>query len=107
MHCDAPVRKRFSGSLRRCISKKQRLVKLIILLYKNHQKYFIETVVCTVQGFLNNFNYAFSISEVFDSEYRLAHKNLPKDVLEKMQKIDAPPSSRVECCRKCFGAPLI
>ncbi|KAM6230748.1 DENN domain-containing protein 4C isoform 2-T2 [Porphyrio hochstetteri] len=45
--------------------------------------------------------------EVFDSEYRLAHKNLPKDVLEKMEKIDAPPSSRVECCRKCFGAPLI
>ncbi|XP_074934782.1 DENN domain-containing protein 4C isoform X5 [Phalacrocorax aristotelis] len=45
--------------------------------------------------------------EVFDNEYRLAHKNLPKDVLEKMQKIDAPPSSRVECCRKCFGAPLI
>ncbi|XP_065517219.1 DENN domain-containing protein 4C isoform X4 [Lathamus discolor] len=45
--------------------------------------------------------------EVFDSEYRIAHKNLPKDVLEKMHKIDAPPSSRVECCRKCFGAPLI
>ncbi|XP_030326509.1 DENN domain-containing protein 4C isoform X7 [Strigops habroptila] len=45
--------------------------------------------------------------EVFDSEYRIAHKNLPKEVLEKMQKIDAPPSSRVECCRKCFGAPLI
>ncbi|XP_052557546.1 DENN domain-containing protein 4C isoform X4 [Tympanuchus pallidicinctus] len=45
--------------------------------------------------------------EVFDSEYRLAHKNLPKDVLERMQKIDAPPSSRVECCRKYFGAPLI
>ncbi|NXC19896.1 DEN4C protein, partial [Corythaeola cristata] len=45
--------------------------------------------------------------EVFDSEYRLAHKNLPKDILEKMQKIDAPPSSRVEYCRKCFGAPLI
>ncbi|KAM7077632.1 DENN domain-containing protein 4C isoform 4-T6 [Ciconia maguari] len=45
--------------------------------------------------------------EVFDNEYRIAHKNLPKDVLEKMQKIDAPPSSRVECCRKCFGAPLI
>ncbi|NXN93330.1 DEN4C protein, partial [Rhinopomastus cyanomelas] len=45
--------------------------------------------------------------EVFDSEYRIAHKKLPKDVLEKMQKIDAPPSSRVECCRKCFGAPLI
>ncbi|KFP16968.1 DENN domain-containing protein 4C [Egretta garzetta] len=45
--------------------------------------------------------------EVFDNEYRIAHKNLPKDVLEKMQKIDAPPSSRVEWCRKCFGAPLI
>ncbi|XP_054253955.1 DENN domain-containing protein 4C isoform X5 [Indicator indicator] len=45
--------------------------------------------------------------EVFDSEYRLAHKNLPKDVLEKMQKIDTPPNSRVEYCRKCFGAPLI
>ncbi|NXG18862.1 DEN4C protein, partial [Grallaria varia] len=45
--------------------------------------------------------------EVFDSEYRLALKKLPKEVLEKMQKIDAPPSSRVECCRKCFGAPLI
>ncbi|KAM8984665.1 DENN domain-containing protein 4C isoform 5-T7 [Ara ararauna] len=45
--------------------------------------------------------------EVFDSEYRIAHRNLPKEVLEKMHKIDAPPSSRVECCRKCFGAPLI
>ncbi|XP_068783512.1 DENN domain-containing protein 4C isoform X4 [Struthio camelus] len=45
--------------------------------------------------------------EVFDSEYRLAHKALATDALEKMQKIDAPPSSRVECCRKCFGAPLI
>ncbi|NXD14418.1 DEN4C protein, partial [Nothocercus nigrocapillus] len=45
--------------------------------------------------------------EVFDSEYRIALKALPKDVLEKMQKIDAPPSSKVECCRKCFGAPLI
>ncbi|XP_062490997.1 DENN domain-containing protein 4C isoform X4 [Pezoporus occidentalis] len=45
--------------------------------------------------------------EVFDSEYRIAHKNLPKEVLEKMHKIDAPPSIRVECCRKCFGAPLI
>ncbi|KFQ38307.1 DENN domain-containing protein 4C, partial [Mesitornis unicolor] len=45
--------------------------------------------------------------EVFDSEYRIAHKNLPKDVLEKMEKIDSPPSSRIECCRKCFGAPLI
>uniref|UniRef100_A0A8C3NR58 DENN domain containing 4C n=1 Tax=Cyanoderma ruficeps TaxID=181631 RepID=A0A8C3NR58_9PASS len=45
--------------------------------------------------------------EVFDSEYRLALQNLPKEVLEKMERIDLPPSSRVECCRKCFGAPLI
>uniref|UniRef100_A0A8D2QSI8 DENN domain containing 4C n=1 Tax=Zosterops lateralis melanops TaxID=1220523 RepID=A0A8D2QSI8_ZOSLA len=45
--------------------------------------------------------------EVFDSEYRLALQNLPKEVLEKMERIDDPPSSRVECCRKCFGAPLI
>lgn len=87
------------------MGKKKISSYLIILLYKNHQKHF--TVLCNVQVFLNNFNYAFSISEVFDSEYRLAHKNLPKDVLEKMQKIDAPPSSRVEYCRKCFGAPLI
>ncbi|NXK90986.1 DEN4C protein, partial [Formicarius rufipectus] len=45
--------------------------------------------------------------EVFDSEYRLALKKLPKEIVEKMQKIDAPPSSRVECCRKCFGTPII
>lgn len=63
--------------------------------------------MCIVQCFLNNPNCAFSISEVFDSEYRLALKKLPQEVLEKMQRIDAPPSSRVECCRKCFGAPLI
>lgn len=87
--------------------KNQQLLLIILLLYKNHWKYFIGTVECLVQGFLNNLSYAFSISEVFDSEYRLAHERLPKDVLEKMEKIDAPPSSRVECCRKCFGAPLI
>lgn len=100
----------FSLSERMHFGKKKSaaFVKLIILLlYKNHRKYFIGTVECTVQGFLNNLTYAFSISEVFDSEYRLAHERLPKDVLEKMEKIDAPPSSRVECCRKCFGAPLI
>ncbi|KYO43008.1 hypothetical protein Y1Q_0016120 [Alligator mississippiensis] len=45
--------------------------------------------------------------EAFDSEYRIAYKGLASDVLEKMQKIDAPPGSRVEWCRKCFGAPLI
>lgn len=45
--------------------------------------------------------------EVFDSEYRLALKKIPEEILEKMQRIDVPPSSRVECCRKWFGAPLI
>ncbi|XP_066469362.1 DENN domain-containing protein 4C [Tiliqua scincoides] len=45
--------------------------------------------------------------EAFDNEYRHAYKNLPTEVLEKMQKIDAPPSSTVEWCRKCFGAPVI
>ncbi|XP_019410342.1 PREDICTED: DENN domain-containing protein 4C isoform X1 [Crocodylus porosus] len=45
--------------------------------------------------------------EAFDSEYRIAYKGLASEVLEKMQKIDAPPGSRVEWCRKCFGAPLI
>ncbi|NWR23745.1 DEN4C protein, partial [Emberiza fucata] len=60
-----------------------------------------------VQCFLNNLNCAFSVSEVFDSEYRLALKKLPEEILEKMQRIDVPPSSRVECCRKWFGAPLI
>ncbi|XP_053154407.1 DENN domain-containing protein 4C isoform X2 [Hemicordylus capensis] len=45
--------------------------------------------------------------EAFDNEYRAAYKSLPPEVLEKMQKIDAPPSSNVEWCRKCFGAPVI
>ncbi|XP_066425013.1 DENN domain-containing protein 4C isoform X11 [Molothrus aeneus] len=45
--------------------------------------------------------------EVFDSEYRLALKKLPEEILEKLQRIDVAPSSRVECCRKWFGAPLI
>lgn len=45
--------------------------------------------------------------EAFDNEYRAAYKSLPTEVLGKMQKIDAPPSSSVECCRKCFGPPVI
>ncbi|KAL8203101.1 UNVERIFIED_CONTAM: DENN domain-containing protein 4C [Gekko kuhli] len=45
--------------------------------------------------------------EAFDNEYRAAYKSLPSEVVEKMQKIDAPPSSSVEWCRKCFGAPVI
>ncbi|KAJ6669518.1 hypothetical protein lerEdw1_000066 [Lerista edwardsae] len=45
--------------------------------------------------------------EAFDNEYRQAYKSIPPEVREKMQKIDAPPSSTVEWCRKCFGAPVI
>ncbi|KAM5298832.1 DENN domain-containing protein 4C isoform 2-T2 [Ctenodactylus gundi] len=45
--------------------------------------------------------------EAFDSEYGLAYNSLSSEILEKLQKIDAPPSTSVEWCRKCFGAPLI
>ncbi|XP_075066760.1 DENN domain-containing protein 4C [Mixophyes fleayi] len=45
--------------------------------------------------------------EAFDNEYRLAYEKLPADLLKKMQKIDAPPSKNVECCRSVFVAPLI
>ncbi|XP_045145042.1 DENN domain-containing protein 4C isoform X2 [Echinops telfairi] len=45
--------------------------------------------------------------EAFDNEYELAYRNLSSEIVEKLQKIDAPPSSSVEWCRKCFGAPLI
>lgn len=45
--------------------------------------------------------------EAFDNEYGLAYRSLSSEILEKLQKIDAPPSVSVEWCRKCFGAPLI
>ncbi|XP_036743921.1 DENN domain-containing protein 4C isoform X3 [Manis pentadactyla] len=45
--------------------------------------------------------------EAFDNEYGLAYNSLSSEILEKLQKIDAPPSISVEWCRKCFGAPLI
>ncbi|XP_006976037.1 DENN domain-containing protein 4C isoform X2 [Peromyscus maniculatus bairdii] len=45
--------------------------------------------------------------EAFDNEYGLAYRSLSSEVLEKLEKIDAPPSASVEWCRKCFGAPLI
>ncbi|XP_040819087.1 DENN domain-containing protein 4C isoform X2 [Ochotona curzoniae] len=45
--------------------------------------------------------------EAFDNEYGLAYNSLSSEILEKLQKIDAPPSVSVEWCRKCFGAPLI
>ncbi|XP_005352758.1 DENN domain-containing protein 4C isoform X3 [Microtus ochrogaster] len=45
--------------------------------------------------------------EAFDNEYGLAYRSLSSEILEKLQKIDAPPSMSVEWCRKCFGAPLI
>uniref|UniRef100_A0A8C3WNW4 DENN domain containing 4C n=1 Tax=Catagonus wagneri TaxID=51154 RepID=A0A8C3WNW4_9CETA len=45
--------------------------------------------------------------EAFDNEYGLAYNSLSSEILEQLQKIDAPPSVSVEWCRKCFGAPLI
>ncbi|XP_006140382.1 DENN domain-containing protein 4C isoform X2 [Tupaia chinensis] len=45
--------------------------------------------------------------EAFDNEYGLAYNSLSSEILEKLQKIDVPPSTSVEWCRKCFGAPLI
>ncbi|EDL30997.1 mCG6889 [Mus musculus] len=45
--------------------------------------------------------------EAFDNEYGLAYRSLPSESLERLQRIDAPPSISVEWCRKCFGAPLI
>ncbi|XP_066113429.1 DENN domain-containing protein 4C isoform X1 [Saccopteryx bilineata] len=45
--------------------------------------------------------------EAFDNEYGLAYNSLSSEILEKLQKIDVPPSVSVEWCRKCFGAPLI
>ncbi|KAM6183468.1 DENN domain-containing protein 4C isoform 3-T3 [Erethizon dorsatum] len=45
--------------------------------------------------------------EAFDNEYGLAYNSLSSQILEKLQKIDAPPSTSVEWCRKCFGAPLV
>ncbi|KFO30433.1 DENN domain-containing protein 4C [Fukomys damarensis] len=45
--------------------------------------------------------------EAFDNEYGVAYNSLSAQILEKLQKIDAPPSTSVEWCRKCFGAPLV
>ncbi|XP_018099241.1 DENN domain-containing protein 4C isoform X2 [Xenopus laevis] len=45
--------------------------------------------------------------EAFDNEYRIAYEKLPPEMRQKMQKIDQPPSKKVECCRSIFGAPLI
>ncbi|XP_036074260.1 DENN domain-containing protein 4C isoform X2 [Rousettus aegyptiacus] len=45
--------------------------------------------------------------EAFDNEYGVAYNSLSSEILEKLQKIDVPPSVSVEWCRKCFGAPVI
>ncbi|KAM4877308.1 DENN domain-containing protein 4C isoform 1-T1 [Thomomys bottae] len=45
--------------------------------------------------------------EAFDNEYGLAYNSLSSEILKKLQRIDAPPSTSAEWCRKCFGAPLI
>ncbi|XP_055973073.1 DENN domain-containing protein 4C [Sorex fumeus] len=45
--------------------------------------------------------------EAFDNEYGVAYNSLSSEILDRLQKIDAPPTVSVEWCRKCFGAPLI
>ncbi|XP_077004186.1 DENN domain-containing protein 4C isoform X2 [Tamandua tetradactyla] len=45
--------------------------------------------------------------EAFDNEYEFAYKSLSSEILEQLQRIDAPPSISVAWCRKCFGVPLI
>ena len=67
------------------------------------------TTIFKCIAFINKFHLHFwkYLSEAFDNEYGLAYNNLSSEILEKLQKIGAPPSVSVEWCRKCFGAPLI
>uniref|UniRef100_A0AAR2KL88 DENN/MADD domain containing 4C n=1 Tax=Pygocentrus nattereri TaxID=42514 RepID=A0AAR2KL88_PYGNA len=45
--------------------------------------------------------------EAFDREYRLAFDELSPEQLKALSPIDRPPSSSVQWCLKCFGAPFI
>ncbi|KAF7669009.1 hypothetical protein LDENG_00264010 [Lucifuga dentata] len=45
--------------------------------------------------------------EAFDREYRLAYDELSSEQLKSLNCIDCPPSSRIQWCLKCFGAPFI
>uniref|UniRef100_A0A667Z4S0 DENN domain containing 4C n=1 Tax=Myripristis murdjan TaxID=586833 RepID=A0A667Z4S0_9TELE len=45
--------------------------------------------------------------EAFDREYRSAYDQLSPEQLKSLHRIDRPPSSSVQWCLKCFGAPFI
>uniref|UniRef100_UPI003AAF386A DENN domain-containing protein 4C isoform X3 n=1 Tax=Centroberyx gerrardi TaxID=166262 RepID=UPI003AAF386A len=45
--------------------------------------------------------------EAFDREYRLAYDELSPEQLKSMNRIDRPPTTSVQWCLKCFGAPVI
>ncbi|XP_034019861.1 LOW QUALITY PROTEIN: DENN domain-containing protein 4C [Thalassophryne amazonica] len=45
--------------------------------------------------------------EAFDREYQAAYDALSSEQLKSLQRIDRPPTSSVQWCLKCFGAPFI
>lgn len=49
----------------------------------------------------------FMSAEAFDREYRLAYDELSSEQLKSLNRIDRPPTSSVQWCLKCFGAPVI
>ncbi|XP_035283449.1 DENN domain-containing protein 4C [Anguilla anguilla] len=45
--------------------------------------------------------------EAFDREYRAAFDELSPEQVKALARMDRPPSSSVQWCLKCFGAPVI
>ncbi|XP_015229333.1 PREDICTED: DENN domain-containing protein 4C isoform X1 [Cyprinodon variegatus] len=45
--------------------------------------------------------------EAFDREYRQAYDQLSPEQLKSLHRMDRPPSSSIQWCLKCFGAPFI
>ncbi|KAI1887802.1 hypothetical protein AGOR_G00194110 [Albula goreensis] len=45
--------------------------------------------------------------EAFDREYKQAYENMSPEKRKALSQIDQPPSSSVQWCLKCFGAPII
>ncbi|KAG9333587.1 hypothetical protein JZ751_011324 [Albula glossodonta] len=45
--------------------------------------------------------------EAFDREYKQAYENMSPEKRKALSQIDQPPSSSVQWCLKCFGAPVI
>ncbi|KAL4641559.1 DENN domain-containing protein 4C-like isoform X1 [Arapaima gigas] len=45
--------------------------------------------------------------EAFDREYQEAFNELSPEQLKALSRIDRPPSTSVQWCLKCFGAPVI